>query len=150
MEGDFSLPKPSLREGDENVTSILDACLHSAALIRMVYFRHCTFSKSYLIEKCHNYAYFETPLSCLLFTDRIMITVGLESTTFRFLAWCSTDLPTRALIKAVLLKWSLHIHALPILTYTLVWFREWWDRTYCVLQVHALYCDTYLNISILN
>ena len=33
--------------GDKNVSSILDACLHTAAQIRMVYIIPCTSSKSY-------------------------------------------------------------------------------------------------------
>ena len=64
-------------------------------------------------DECHVCVYlYRTSTTCQrrIESDRIqnekfLSTVGLELTTLTFVAWCSTDLATLALMELVLLKW---------------------------------------------
>ena len=48
---------------------------------------------------------------------KVLPTVGLEPTALKYVARCSTDWATRALMKTLLLKWSLLVWLLYIITY---------------------------------
>ena len=64
---------------------------------------------------------------------------------------CSAELyrlSYTASMKAVLLKWLWYIHVLPIRMFTLVKVREWWSRTYFVLNMYCfvLHIGIYMYI----
>ena len=70
--------------------------------------------------------------------EKFLPTVGLEPATLRFVACCTTDWATQVSMKAIILKWPLYIHVLPISIYTLVYVWGWWSRAYFVLYMYCI------------
>ena len=56
--------------------------------------------------------------------EKFLLTESLEPATLIFLAWCSTDWATRALMKFVLLRGRFYKHVLPIPMYILVKYTK--------------------------
>ena len=61
-----------------------------------------------------------------------------KPTTLKLVTWCSTDWATWASMKAVLLKWALHIHILPVPRFTLVLVRECISSCTCTILCYIL------------